>query len=297
MKRLWMFLLCTLAAVFLARSTPLRAAAAEGLALCAGSVIPALFPFMVTSSMLISLGFGTFLSPLLTPLMALYRLPGQAGAAVVLGLVGGYPIGAKTAARLCAEGRLTRSEGERLLTFCNNSGPVFLISVLGEGIFGSFRAGVYLWLIHLLSALLAGLFLRGGEGTERRAPPPPLAQGSEMSLSAAFVSAVRESSLTMVSVCGFVVFFYVLSRPLRLLPPPLSLAAVGAVELFSMTPLVTPDRLGFTLASAWAAFGGLSVLCQSAAALEGLSPVSLVKGKALQGILAGSLAFLLWPLL
>ena len=294
-----MFLLCTLAAVFLAQSTPLRAAAAEGLALCAGSVIPALFPFMVTSSMLISLGFGTLLSPLLAPLMALYRLPGQAGAAVVLGLVGGYPIGAKTAARLCAEGRLTRSEGERLLTFCNNSGPVFLISVLGEGIFGSFRAGVYLWLIHLLSALLAGLLLRGGEGTERRAPPPPLTLGNEVSLSAAFVSAVRESSLTMVSVCGFVVFFYVLSRPLRLLPPPLSLGAVGAVELFSMTPLVTPDRLGFTLASAWAAFGGLSVLCQSAAALDGsrLSPVSLVKGKVLQGLLAGALAFLLWPIL
>ena len=294
-----MFLLCTLAVVFLARSTPLRAAAAEGLALCAGSVIPALFPFMVTSSMLISLGFGTLLSPLLAPLMALYRLPGQAGTAVVLGLVGGYPIGAKTAARLRAEGRLTRSEGERLLTFCSNSGPVFLISVLGEGIFGSFRAGVYLWLIHLLSALLAGLLLRGREGTEHRAPPPPLAQGSEIFLSAAFVSAVRESSLTMVSVCGFVVFFYVLSRPLRLLPPPLSLAAVGAVELFSMTPLVTPDRLGFTLASALTAFGGLSVLCQSAAALDGsgLSPVSLVKGKVLQGLLAGALAFLLWPVL
>ena len=115
----------------------------------------------------------------------------------------------------------------------------------------------------------------------------------------AIVSAVRESSLTMVSVCGFVVFFYVLSRPLRLLPPPLSLGAVGAVELFSMTPLATPDRLGFTLASALTAFGGLSVLCQSAAALDGsgLSPVSLVKGKVLQGLLAGALAFLLWPVL
>ena len=205
-----MFLLCALAVVFLAQSTPLRAAAAEGLALCAGSVIPALFPFMVTASLLISLGFGS--SPLLAPLMALYRLPGQAGAAVVLGLVGGYPIGAKTAARLCAEGRLTRSEGERLLTFCNNSGPVFLISVLGEGIFKSFRAGVYLWLIHLLSALLAGLLLRGRDGAERPAPPPLLAQRKDISLSTAFVSAVRESSLTMVSVCGFVVFFYVLSH-------------------------------------------------------------------------------------
>ena len=294
-----MLLFCALAVIFLAKSVPLRAAAAEALALCAGSVIPALFPFMVTASALISLGFGTWFSPLLTPMMALYGLPGGAGAAVVLGLVGGYPIGAKTTARLCAEGCLTRSEGERLLTFCNNSGPVFLISVLGEGIFGSFRTGVYLWLIHILSALLAGLLLGSRSRTERRLPLPPISQGSEPSLPSAFVSAIRDSASTMVSVCGFVVFFYVLSRPLRFLPPPLDLAAVGAVELFSMTPLLSPNRSGFALTSACAAWGGLSVLCQSAAALEGsgLSPVPLAKGKAIQGLLAGALAFLLWPVL
>lgn len=294
-----MLLFCALAVIFLAQSAPLRAAAAEALALCAGSVIPALFPFMVTTSALISLGFGGWLSPLLAPLMALYGLPGQAGAAVMLGLVGGYPIGAKTAARLCADGRLTRSEGERLLAFCNNSGPVFLISVLGEGIFDSSRAGVYLWLIHILSALLAGLLPGNSRPTERHLPPPSIHQENETSLSTAFVSAVRDSASTMVSVCGFVVFFYALSRPLRLLPPPLDLAAVGAVELFSMTPLLSPNRSGFALASACAAWGGLSVLCQSAAALEGsgLSPVPLAKGKALQGLLAGALAFLLWPVL
>ena len=42
--------------------------------------------------------------------------------------------------------------GRALLAFCNNSNPVFLISVLGVGVFGSVRAGVWLWLIHVLSA-------------------------------------------------------------------------------------------------------------------------------------------------
>ena len=254
---------------------------------------------MVVSSLLISLGFGAWLSPFLAPLMALYSLPGEAGAAVVLGLVGGYPIGARTAAQLYREGRLTRGEGERLLTFANNSGPVFLLSVLGEGIFASARAGLYLWLIHILAALLAGLFLRGRERDEDRVPPPFIDRPKAVSFPGEFVSALRESSLAMVSICGFVVFFYVLSRPLAALPAPLGLGAVGMTELFSMTPLVTCDRLGFTLASACAAWGGLSVVCQSAAVLEGsgLSLRPLITGKAVQSLLAGVLAFFAWPLL
>lgn len=55
----------------------LREAAREGLALCAGSVIPALFPFLAASSLLLKLGFGDALAGPLAPLMGLYRLPGR----------------------------------------------------------------------------------------------------------------------------------------------------------------------------------------------------------------------------
>ena len=131
---------------------------AKALTLCAGTVIPALFPFMVVTGLLVRLGFGQWLAPDMAGLMAsLFRLPGCAGSALLLGLVGGYPIGARTAAELYASGDLTRQEAERLLTFCNNSNPVFLISVLGAGVFGSVRAGLWLWLIHVCAALLTGL--------------------------------------------------------------------------------------------------------------------------------------------
>ena len=78
----------------------LREAAREGLAICAGSVIPALFPFLAASSLLLKLGFGEWLAGPLAPLMGLYRLPGEAAGALVLGLAGGYPVGARTAAEL-----------------------------------------------------------------------------------------------------------------------------------------------------------------------------------------------------
>ena len=281
--------------LFLAEAGFVRAAAAEALSLCARSVIPALFPFLVVSSLLLSLGLGELLSPMLAGLMEpLFRVDGVGSSALLLGLVGGYPIGAKTAAALYRGGRLSRPEAERLLAFCNNSNPVFLISVLGVGVFGSVRAGVWLWLIHLLSALLTGLLFRNHGGPARR-QAGGTAAFQAVSLPAAFVAAVRESLSGMLSVCAFVTFFYVLVRPLASLGGWLGPVLVGLTELFSLTPLLRPDRFGFILASAMAGWGGLSVLCQTAAVLEGsgLRLQSCAAGKAVQGLLAGLLAALL----
>ena len=281
--------------LFLAEAGFVRAAAAEALSLCARSVIPALFPFLVVSSLLLSLGLGELLSPMLAGLMEpLFRVDGVGSSALLLGLVGGYPIGAKTAADLYRGGRLSRPEAERLLAFCNNSNPVFLISVLGVGVFGSVRAGVWLWLIHLLSALLTGLLFRNHGGPVRR-QAGGTAAFQAVSLPAAFVAAVRESLSGMLSVCAFVTFFYVLARPLASLGGWLGPVLVGLTELFSLTPLLRPNRFGFILASAMAGWGGLSVLCQTAAVLEGsgLRLQSCAAGKAVQGLLAGLLAALL----
>ena len=261
-------ILCGILVWFLADARQLRLEAAKALTLCAGTVIPALFPFMVVTGLLVRLGFGQWLAPDMAGLMAsLFRLPGCAGSALLLGLVGGYPIGARTAAELYASGDLTRQEAERLLTFCNNSNPVFLISVLGAGVFGSVRAGLWLWLIHVCAALLTGLLFRGlGRG---RKTVPPAISFQAPSLPAAFVSSVRDSAGTMLSVCAFVTFFYVLISPLTALPGPWAAMAVGCGELFSLTPLLPCDRTGFLLTAGCAGWGGLSVLCQTAAILDG----------------------------
>ena len=279
---------------FLADAAGVRAAAREALVLCAESVIPALFPFLVVSSALVSLGFGEIAAPWLAGLMEpLFRVGGAGSAALLLGLVGGYPIGAKTAADLYQEGLLPREESERLLAFANNSNPVFLISVLGAGVFGSVRVGVWLWLIHVLSALLTGLVFRGsGKNSARResrsanraARPIP-----------AFVGAVRSSLSGMLSVCAFVVFFYVLVRPLAAAGGRMGAVLVGAAELFSLTPLLTPDTFGFILAAGAAGWGGISVLFQTLAVLEGsgLQLRNCLLGKAVQGGFSVVLAALL----
>ena len=129
--------LCGVLVWFLADAGDVRADTKDALVLCARSVIPSLFPFLVISSLLLSLGFGQLTAPWLAGLMEpLFRVPGAGSAALLLGLIGGYPIGAQTAAELYRGGLATRAEAERLLAFCNNSNPVFLISVLGVGEIG-----------------------------------------------------------------------------------------------------------------------------------------------------------------
>jgi len=287
--------LCSLMVLLLAEAAATRAAALEALELCAHTVIPALFPPLAVSALLMELGFGAWAGPHLARWMTpLFRLPGSAGSALLLGLVGGYPIGARTAAALYRSRLLTRQESERLLTFCNNSSPVFFISVLGNGVFGSVRAGVWLWLIHVAAATLTGVLLsRRSASAPRQAPR--LDSRRDVGVCSALVQAVRESAAGMLNLCGFVVLFYVLSRPLAAVGGRTGAALVGLTELFSLTPLVSADTFGFILSAACSGWGGLSVLFQTAAVLEdsGLSLRPCLVGKALHGVLSAALAAVL----
>lgn len=274
-----------------------RSAVSGALALCAKNVIPSLFPFFVVSSLLTAMGFGDWLSAPLEGFMSpLFHVSGAGAAPLILGLLGGYPVGARTTAELYQNGALRRDEAVRLLAFTNNSNPAFLISALGVGVFGSVRAGTWLWLIHVLSALLTGVLLCRGRPEKGRQAVRPVTH-SDPSFSAALVSSVRGALTAILNVCAFVVLFYVLARPLKALPGFLAPGLTGGLELFSATPMLPATRAGFILAAGLAGWGGLSVLCQTAAVLEdsGLPAARCAVGKAMQGLLSAALAAALAP--
>ena len=140
----------------------------DGLKLCGNVIIPSLFPFFVLSSLVVELGMSRYLGRLLEGVMApLFRVGGACSSALALGFVGGYPVGARTAIALYENGQCSKTEAERLLAFCNNSGPAFILGVVGTGIFASSRAGLLLYLAHIAASLCVGLlfrFYRPGEG-------------------------------------------------------------------------------------------------------------------------------------
>ncbi len=99
-----------------------------GLLLWYNSVVPALFPFMVLSGMIVA---GGGISALMTPfyliLHPFFPVTKEGCYVLVSGLLCGYPMGAKTCADFLREGRLSQREGNFLMAICNHPSPMFLL--------------------------------------------------------------------------------------------------------------------------------------------------------------------------
>ena len=136
-------------------------AGGDGVSLCLNTIIPSLFPFFVISSLVVELGIAARLGRLIEPLMTkVFNVNGACSAAFVLGFIGGYPVGAKTAISLYEKGQCSKSEAERLLSFCNNSGPAFILGVVGAGVFSNSFAGLLLYLAHSVASVIIGILFR-----------------------------------------------------------------------------------------------------------------------------------------
>lgn len=193
-------------------------AAKDGLALCYNVIIPSLFPFFVLSSLVVELGLAGYLGRALEGIMRpLFNVGGACASAFALGFIGGYPVGAKTAISLYEKGMCTKTEAERLLAFCNNSGPAFILGVVGAGVFGSSQVGVLLYLAHAAASVCIGILFRfykagGKKRREEKATP----QFHAERFTAAFTGSVKNSFFSTLNICAFVIFFTVVIRLLFL---------------------------------------------------------------------------------
>ena len=278
--------------------TECRTAAQEGLRLSFEVVLPSLFPFFVLSQLLVSGGAAESLARVLAPYMRrLFGVGGSGAAALLLGLAGGYPLGAKTVAELYTRGDVTRSEGEQLLAFCSNSGPGFFLGICAAQ-FAAPRAGIYLYLIHAFSAILCGILLRRKLPISLHRP-----HGAKKSTSPAaiFPAAVQNAFSSVWNVCGFVVLFMVLLRLLSLLPGLQTLSTLpraalyGFVEMTNGILALPASRKGFILCAALTGWGGLSVHAQTLALLRttDLSARRYFGGKLLHALLSALMAALI----
>lgn len=290
-------------------------AARTGLELCGNVIIPSLFPFFVLSSLVVELGLAGYLGRLLEGVMRpLFNVSGACASAFALGFIGGYPVGAKTAISLYQNGMCSKVEAERLLAFCNNSGPAFILGVVGAGVFASSRIGVLLCLAHAMASVCIGVLFRfyGGKaerGKRRRREMPPRFQAQRFT--AAFTGAVKNSFLSTLNICAFVIFFTVVIQmlvtsgflpglaqvlgtvlaPFGMTPEWARRLLTGLVEISSGVWTLSGEgtlRGRLTMAAFILGWAGISVHCQVLSFLgdSGLSPRTYLLGKLLHGGLA-----------
>lgn len=287
----------------------------RGLTLCAHTVIPSLFPFMVISELLVSSGAGEALGRLLAkPMRWLFGLSGAGCSAVVLGSMCGFPVGAATAVSLLDKNVISKRECEHLLTFSNNPSSGFLITAVGVSLFGSHRLGLLLYLTVLGSALFIGFlmrfFLRDKEAPHGQREHPHYPMGLHPGGVSMFTDAVSHAAGSMLTVCAYVIFFSAMTGALAHMIEGLGGMSDAAYALLcgllemsggigAAAGLVGETDIAIlpvVMAACMAGWSGLSVHCQIMTLCGGrrLSFKPYLIAKAAQGVLCG---FIMWIIL
>lgn len=173
------------------------------IAYCGAVLVPSLFPFMALTGFVVRSGAGDALGFLLGPLARWgFRLPPCCAAPILMGFCGGYPAGASSTALLLEEGKITRGQAGRMMLFCVNPGPAFVVTYLG-GQLEDARSG---WLL-FLSVTLPGLLLGALAGLGRKAPPQAAPQSTEKQAGSVLAGSVTSAAQSVVAMCACIVAF------------------------------------------------------------------------------------------
>ncbi len=276
------------------------AGAKNGLLLWFNQVLPSLLPFLILSSLLLSTGLSDRIAKRLAPVLSpVFRCSPSGCYAIIIGLLAGLPVGAKTIASLVSSGQLTKKEGQYLLPLCNNPSPLFLLGFISVSVLNRPALRYTLFFIVTLSSVLAAMLFR----------PRDSKTASEVSVSVSrpftfsfllLDNAIEQAFSVLTRVGGYIILFSVLTSLLASLPlPSLSLVCVGSVleittGCTALSTLSLSDNLLACLVTGFVTFGGLSTAAQTKSVLaETKFPFAhYLFVKMIAGLFAGLLMYL-----
>ena len=283
-----------LAVLFTVFSETAAQSALDSMENCIKNIIPSLFPFMVISSMITNSDASEILGKIF-PIAKLYSLPLCASAPIIIGSICGFPLGAKAATELYERGYISKTETEVLISVSNNTGPSFIIFVIGAKYWNDIKFGIFLYIAQIICSVIAGIIVN------RLIFPPKHLKAfagntvkcKETHLNIA--KSISSASFSSLTICGFITFFSsfnsVLSNLLCFAPINLKLTILGILEFSDASLLSSEYKSIFCVFICGFAIGwsGLSVFCQTlsfTSALK-LSLKRCVLTNLIQGILLG----------
>lgn len=260
----------------------------QGIELCLYTLIPALFPFCVLSMMVTGSTLGRRI-PILEPVGKLFGIPKGTESLLLVGWLGGYPVGAQNAAEAYRQGQLSEPDAQRLAVICNNAGPSFLFGVLGP-IIGDQQSLWILWGIQIAGSLLTARLIPANIS-----PNHVISRREPLCIT----DILRNASGSMVNICSCVIFFRMILEFLNkwilwVMPETVQILISGMLELSNGCILLASAddfAVRFTAASALLSFGGICVWMQTVSVCRGLRIRNYLFWKGLQSVFCTCLAY------
>ena len=258
--------------------------AQDGVTLCIYTVIPSLFPFFFISGMINRSLLGCS-GKLFKPMGRLCGIPAGAESILLLGLTGGYPVGAQAIGIAYESGQLNKKDAQRMLGFCSTAGPAFVFGLVGA-MFENKLIPWVIWICLIASSLLTGMLL------------PHKSQNACRISAQNKKNPLEQAIRAMASVCGWVILFRVLISFLKrwilwLFPLEVSAVITGFLELTNGCIEISKHAnpaFAFIAITGMLAFGGICVGLQTISVTGALSCKNYFKGKVLQTVIAMILA-------
>ncbi len=290
----------------------------SGLNLWANSVVPSLFPFLVATELLSYTNIVNFIGRKLDKFMKpIFNMPGISSYSFILGMISGYPIGAKSVCQIYSDGLCTKKEAEILLAYTNNSGPLFIIGTVGISMFGNSTIGLILLITHILASISVGIIFGKGIKNKRDYISHNIKHNNSKSVSFSSLGEVLSNSIissikTILMIGGFVVIFSVIVSILKQSGILYFISNIfgesnfipgfitGIIELTNGLNAISNIHIkaisvNILFCAFLLGFGGLSIMLQilSVVSKEKLSIKPYIFGKLLQAILATLYTFIL----
>ncbi len=247
--------------------------AETGLLLWFETVLPALLPFMILSNFMIKQNITKSVSRVAYPFFSrLFGLSKEGCYPAVIGLLSGYPLGAKTTAQIYQEQMISKEEAQYLLTFCNNASPMFLMEYMGIHCMGLQHPAILLGIIYL-SAFLGTLFFRK-KHFEAGSRSFQSCNYEKKSVIVSLDESILDAFVTITKVGGYIMLFSILAQIMADLLPLTDIVryiGIGFLEITTggavLAKSSVPEIVRNSLLAGLCAFGGLSSVAQTASVL------------------------------
>lgn len=265
MHYFYMILLIGFLVVMLCFPTETFHGATSGLLLWFQTILPTLLPFMILSNLLIRTNCVYYISFLIRPLIQkLFHVSDNACYAVLIGFLCGYPMGAKVVADLHTSGRITRNEGQYLLSFCNNTSPMFIISYIVMQTFKKKELLLITLLILFSSPVLCSFIFRKIHHITITSDYPTNTNKEIDFNFQIFDDSIMNGFETITKVGGYMILFSILFTISKKLPIAFSLPLL---EISNGIPLIAQLSSDFTIIYPYilglTSFGGLCAVAQT----------------------------------